>query len=376
LHSLRATGFRTEKVTPGRDDAPFVPHILVVDDEPAVRHYMCECLARRSSYRCSSAGDAREALDLAQRNPIDVALLDLSMPQEDGVSLARRLRDEYRDLAVVLITGTQSFDAAVEAMRIGVLDYLLKPLGPPELLDAVDRAVAWRHSALRARQEREQLRRQINARASRMREVFADLEVASSAAVEALLATLSQRNPATLEHARRVARCSVAVATTLGIEEPMLGHIERGALLHDIGKVAIPDAVIHKPGPLTDDEYAVMRSHAQIGHDIAATAPFLRPAAELILATHEHFDGSGYPRGLSGQDVPIGARIIAVVDVFDALTSARVYRDPICVAAANAELVRGAGSLFDPEVVAAWLRTVNDCLDVPPDHSGAGRILH
>ena len=371
MNSLRTTVPGTASPAPGDETAPFIPNILVVDDEPAVRNYICECLTLRSVYRCTGVGDGRAALEVARGTSIDVALLDLSIPEEDGVTLARRLRHEVRDLAVVLITGTQSFDAAVEAMRIGVLDYLLKPFTMPELLDSVSRAVAWRHAALRAREERADLERQIGARASRMREVFADLEVASSAALEALLATLSQRNPETLEHARRVARCSVAVARRLGIEEPQLGDIERGALLHDLGKVAIPDAVIHKPGPLTDDEFAVMRSHAQIGHDIATTVPFLRPAAEIILATHERFDGTGYPRGLAGQAVPIGARIIAVVDVFDALTSARVYRDPICVAAANAELVRGAGSHFDPDVVAAWLRAVDDCLDVPPGGPGA-----
>jgi len=375
LHSSRTTGLRTAPAPPGGEIVAFSPNILVVDDEPGIRNYICECLTLRSAYRCTGVGDARAALEVARRTPIDVALLDLSMPEEDGVSLARRLRHEVRDLAVVLVTGTQSFDTAVEAMRIGVLDYLLKPFAMPELIDAVDRAVAWRQLALRAREERDELERQIGARASRMRQVFADLEVASSAALDALLATISQRNPETLAHLRRVGRYSVAVARTLGIEEPLLGDIERGALLHDLGKVAIPDAVIYKPGPLTDDEYAVMRSHAQIGHDIASTVPFLRPAAEIILATHERFDGTGYPRGLAGQAVPIGARIIAVVDVFDALTSTRVYRDPICVAAANGELVRGAGSHFDPDVVAAWLRTVDNCLDVPPGDPDAARIV-
>ena len=247
MQSLRSTALRTESATPGSETVPFIPHILVVDDEPTIRNYICECLALRSSYRCTGAGDARAALEVARRTPIDVALLDLSIPDEDGVSLARRLRHEVRDLAVVLITGTQSFDAAVEAMRIGVLDYLLKPFALPELLDAVDRAVAWRHSALRAHEEREELERQIGARAGRMRQVFADLEVASSAALDALLTTLSQRNPETLEHARRVARWSVAVARALGIEEPLLGDIQRGALLHALGQVAIPDAGIHQP---------------------------------------------------------------------------------------------------------------------------------
>jgi response regulator RpfG family c-di-GMP phosphodiesterase len=362
-------------MTPDTVTVPFTPNILVVDDEPSVREYICECLARRSSYRCTGVGDAQTAMAMARESPIDVALLDLSMPHEDGVSLARRLRREVRDLAVVLVTGTQSFDAAVEAMRIGVLDYLLKPFAMPELLDAVDRAVAWRHAALSARHEREDLERQIGERAKRLRQVFSDLEVASSAALEALLVTLNQRNPATLDHARRVAGFSVVVATALGLEEPMLGAVERGALLHDLGKIAIPDAVIHKPGPLTADEFAVMRSHVQIGHDIAATVPFLRSAAEIVLATHERYDGTGYPKGLEGDAIPLGARIIAVVDVFDALTSARVYRDPICVASANAELVRGAGSQFDPEVVAAWLRCVDHCTNVPASSWGGSSVL-
>jgi putative nucleotidyltransferase with HDIG domain len=348
------------------DAVPFIPNILVVDDEPAVREYICDCLTLRSSYRCTGVGDARAALAVARETSIDVALLDLTMPDDDGVTLARRLRDEVRDLAVVLITGTQSFDVAVEAMRIGVLDYLLKPFAMPELIDSVERAVAWRHAALRAHDEREDLQRQIGERATRLRQAFGDLDVASSAALEALLATLNQRNPGTLEHARRVARYATAVATTLGIEEPVLGAVEHGALLHDLGKVAIPDAVIHKPGPLTDDEFAIMRSHAQIGHDIVVTVPFLRPAAEIVLATHERYDGKGYPRGLAGEAIPIGARIIAVVDAFDALTSSRVYRDAVCIAAANAELVRGAGTHFDPAVVAAWLRCADDILDAPP----------
>lgn len=333
-----------------------IANILVVDDEPGVRAYICGCLARQASYRCIGVGSPREALAAARENAIDVALLDLSMPEEGGLALARRLRDEVLDLPVVLITGTQSFDAAVEAMRIGILDYLLKPFAMPDLVGAVERAVAWRRQALSARSEQAELQRQITEGTNRLREAFSDCAVASSAAIEALLETLNQRSPETLAHARRVSTLSVAVAVALGIEEPRLGAIERGALLHDLGKIAIPDAVIHKPGPLTTDEFAIMRSHAQIGHDIAVTVPFLRPAADIVLATHERYDGKGYPRGLRGDAIPIGARIVAVVDTVDALTSSRVYRDPMCVDRANAEIVREAGSHFDPDVVAAWLR--------------------
>jgi len=364
LHAPRSRASGTASTDPNPTIVSAMPNILVVDDEPEIRAYICECLARQASYRCTGVGSPREALAAARANAVDVALLDLSMPEEDGITLARRLRQEVRDLPVVLITGTQSFDAAVEAMRIGVLDYLLKPFAMPDLVDAVERAVAWRRSALRARHERAEMERQIAERAVYLREAFSEHAVATSAALAALLETLNQRNPEALAHARRVATLSVPVAAELGIGEPMLDTIERAALLHDLGKIAIPDAVIHKPGPLTADELAIMRSHAQIGHDIAMAVPFLRPAAEIVLATHERFDGTGYPRGLRGELIPIGARIIAVVDVFDALTSSRVYRDPICIDRANAELVRGAGSHFDPDVVAAWLRQLDRTPDI------------
>jgi response regulator RpfG family c-di-GMP phosphodiesterase len=157
------------------------------------------------------------------------------------------------------------------------------------------------------------------------------------------------------------------VAAAIGVDEPALAAVEQAALLHDLGKIAIPDVVMHKPGPLTADEAAIMRSHAQIGHDIAATVPRLRHAAEIILATHERYDGTGYPRGLLGEGIPIGARVIAAVDAFDSLTSARGGQDSVSIERANAELVRGAGSQFDPNVVAAWLR----CVDRQPAIAGS-----
>jgi response regulator RpfG family c-di-GMP phosphodiesterase len=149
---------------------------------------------------------------------------------------------------------------------------------------------------------------------------------------------------------------AVTVAHELHIEGPELTHIERGALLHDLGKVAMPDALIHKPGPLTEEEIAIIRTHAQIGHDIVAVVPSLQEAARIVLHSHEAWDGSGYPVGLAGEDIPMGSRITAVVDTFDALTWGRVYRDAVSYARAAAELVRCAGTQFDPVVVHAWLR--------------------
>jgi response regulator RpfG family c-di-GMP phosphodiesterase len=332
------------------------PNILVVDDQPAIRAYLCERLTQHTPYRCTTTGDSREALELTHDNGVDVVVVALSVPEDAGMSLARQLRQEVPDLPVVLVTATRSFNAAVEAIRIGVFDCLLQPFEVSELIDAVDRAVEWRREAMHASDHPADLQQQVAERTSRLSETLSLHTVNSSEELQSLLEIVNQRRPETLAHARRVSQLSVAVAAALGVEESALGAIEQAALLHDLGKIAIPDAVIHKAGPLTAAEMALMRSHAQIGHDIAIAVPSLRAAAELILAANEWFDGTGYPRRLKGNAIPIGARVISAVDAFDALTSSRGSGDSVSVERANAELVRGAGSRFDPDVVAAWLQ--------------------
>ncbi|HVC21814.1 MAG TPA: HD domain-containing phosphohydrolase [Vicinamibacterales bacterium] len=333
-------------------------NILVVDDEPSVRRLLSDWL-QREGYRCVTAGEAGEAMDVVSREPADVVLLDLALPGEDGVALARRIRESDGDVALIMVTGMQRFDAAVEGMRLGVLDYLLKPLTQQQLLESVDRAVRWRDANRRLAQERRRLEQAIERRSVELAGAFAEIDVASTSALEALLVALNTRNPDAFEHARRVAGMAAALADAMGIDEPERTQVQRGALLHDIGKVAMPDALIHKPGPLTDEEIAIIRTHPQIGHDIVAVVPALRAAAEIILASHEAWDGSGYPRGLTGVQIPAGARITAVVDTYDALTWARAYRDPVTTVRAAAELVRCAGSQFDPDVVQAWLRLID-----------------
>lgn len=329
--------------------------ILVVDDEAAIRDLFSEWLGL-AGHTCLAAGSAREALTLTAATAADVALLDLRMPGEDGVWLARRLRERQQDLAIILATGAQSFDAAVEGLRLGVLDYLLKPFSRQQLLESVARAVRWREESAREREERDRLEREVLQRRAALSEAFVTIREASAGALEALLVTLHTRNRDAFDHTRRVAEIAVRIASELGLREPLLSHVEQAALLHDIGKVAMPDSLIHKPAALSDEEMAVIRTHPAIGHDILAVVPFLRPAAEIVLASHERYDGQGYPRGLEGPAIPLGARIVAVADAFDALTRSRVYRDSVSIDAAAAELVRCTGKHFDPGVVTAWLR--------------------
>ena len=330
-------------------------HILVVDDEPGIREMLTTWLDA-AGYTTRAAADAVEALAVMDEWDVDVALLDLALPGRDGVWLARQLRDTQRDTALIMVTGLQRFDAAVEGMRLGVMDYLLKPFSRRQLLDSVQRAVEWRQSTERQRTELEDLRCQIKGKSDALAEAFQELEHASAGALESLIVTLDTRNPDASAHARRVASMAVDLAKALSVSGQALVDVERGALLHDIGKVAMPDALIHKPGPLTEDEIAIIRTHARIGHDIIAVVPSLGEAARIVLYSHEAWDGSGYPAGLAGEEIPIGSRITAVVDTFDALTWGRVYRDAVSYARAAAELVRCAGTQFDPDVVHTWLR--------------------
>ncbi len=333
-------------------------NILVVDDEAAVRDMMSQWLTT-AGYQCASASAAVEALDVVDRQPsIDVALLDLAMPGEDGVWLARRLRERQNDLALIMCTGWQSFDAAVEGMRIGILDYLLKPFTRTELMEAVQRGLKWRQEAQQAREERQRLESEIEQRSLALADAFRALEAASSSALEALLVTFNNRDPDAFEHAKRVARMSTALGAAIGLKDTVLTQVEHGALLHDIGKIAMPDSLMRKPGPLSEEEIGIIRTHPKIGYDIVRVLPRLRPAAEIILTSHEAWDGSGYPKGLRGDDIPVGSRIVAVTDTFDALTWSRVYREPVSAASAAAELVRCAGSQFDPDIVRVWLRIV------------------
>ncbi|HXE79470.1 MAG TPA: HD domain-containing phosphohydrolase [Vicinamibacterales bacterium] len=328
--------------------------MLVVDDEPGVREMLASWVVA-AGYSCDAAASADEALACAKRRGPAVALLDLALPGRDGMWLARALRRQNRDTALLMVTGLQRFDAAVEGMRLGVTDYLLKPFTRTELLAALEAALCARERSIRWRMENDQLRAEIASRTVELAEAFAAVRNESAGALDALLVALHTRNPEACAHARRVAAMAARLAQAMGVEEPDLSDTVHGALLHDIGKVAMPDALIHKPGKLTDEEIRIIRTHARIGHDIIAAVPALRGAARVVLHSHESWDGSGYPTGLAGEQIPIGSRITAVVDTFDALTHGRVYRGPVPFELAAAELRRCAGTQFDPTAVFVWL---------------------
>jgi response regulator RpfG family c-di-GMP phosphodiesterase len=284
------------------------------------------------------------------------------------LTLARRLRDEIEDLGVVMVAETRSLEDLVDALRVGVVDYLAKPLAAGELADAVRRAVEWRSTIQQSRSALGRHEQEMAIGAARIAEVLAEAGIASSMALEAYLGKLYGQNVAAFEHTRRVASASVLVASNIDIEEPLLGHIERAALLHDVGKLVIPKEIMRKTWPLGAGEHALIRSHVRIAADLVTRLPFLAPTAPILIASRERFDGKGFPFGLRGSDIPVGARVLAVAEAFDTLRAGPLS-EPGSIHAANAELVRGAGTLFDPDLIRVWLR----CLDRFETHAPAVR---
>jgi putative nucleotidyltransferase with HDIG domain len=343
---------------PGGDVAGQMPAqtVLVVDDETGVRDLLSRWLVA-VGYDVTAASGADEALHVMEGGAAAVALCDIRMPGHDGLWLADRLRREYPETAVIMATGVQDVDPAVQSLRHGVVDYLTKPFGRDRLREAISRGVQWHRSACETRRWRESLNRELQARHARLGEAIAALPIESDEAVDALLSMLTMNQRSAYEHAYRVAATSVSLARALGLDEADVAIVERGALLHDLGKLALPEALLRKPAPLSAEERDLVRQHPCLGSELIARVPYLASAAAVVRDAHERVDGLGFPRGNRGYDVWIGARIVAVADAFDTMTRPRVFRNAISESEAFDELERCSGTQFDPRVVDAFRAT-------------------
>jgi putative nucleotidyltransferase with HDIG domain len=350
---------RVEQSMGAAADAAFVPPaVLVVDDEGGVRDLMSRWLLS-GGYAVSSARGADEALRLLEDSTPAVALCDIRMPGHDGLWLADRIRHEFPETAVIMATGVQDVDAAVESLRQGVVDYLTKPFGRDRLRDAVMRGVEWHRSARDSRRWREMLEYEMRTRQCRLADAISALRIDSDATLDAMLSMLTMSNRDAYAHAYRVAALSVTIARLLGVSEEDAAEIERGALLHDLGKLAMPEAVLRKPAPLTVEEQRLIRQHPRLGSELIAGQPYLAEASQIVRDAHERLDGLGYPQGLRDEDIHLGGRIVCVADAYDTMTRPRVFRDAITPPEAIDEIQRCSGTQFDPRVVDALKRTLN-----------------
>ena len=334
-----------------------LPRILIVDDDSSVRDLLMEGLAD-GSCTCAAAADGTAALAALDRDGFDLVITDVDMPGMDGLELLTEVRRIAPETEVIMLTGVVDVEVAIRAMRAGACDYLTKPFNLAEMRITVERALEKQRLLRENRDYQRDLESKVEARTVELRrknreieELFGRLQGSYQATLEALATALDTRDSETLGHSRRVASYTVAVARRLGVHEPDLTDIYRGALLHDVGKIGVPDAILRKPARLTDDEWTEMRKHPEAGYRILEGVPFLEAARQIVLSHQERYDGRGYPRGLKGKEIPLGARIFSVVDTLDAMTSDRPYRRAVPFDAARAELLRHSGTQFDPEVV-------------------------
>ena len=313
-------------------------------------------LLERSGYSVAEATGADEAIEYLQGNPCcDLVLCDVLMPDTDGFTLLDRIGKDHPGTPVVMLTGVHDIHVATNAFRRGAVDYLLKPFDRSELIGVVSRAVEHGHLLKQNAVYRQNLEQIISARTSRLRATMLDLERSYDITLEAMGDALDMRDSETEGHSRRVTAYTIALAREVGLDAGQLHTIARGAFLHDIGKIATPDAILLKPGKLTPDEIAIMREHCTRGYEMVRKIPFLLEASEIVHAHQESFDGSGYPRGLRGEAIPLGARIFAIADTLDAMTSDRPYRSSMGFPAAREEIKRFSGRQFDPGIVEVFL---------------------
>jgi putative nucleotidyltransferase with HDIG domain len=331
--------------------------VLIVDDENGVRDLMSRWL-KSNGHSVTTAANAEEALGCLAATPSAVALCDIRMPGRDGLWLAGRIRQRYPETAVIIATGVQEVGPAVETLRQGVIDYLTKPFGRARLEEAVTRGLEWHRSAWDARRWRESLELEMGVRRSRLNDAVTALHVENDDALDAMLSMLTLTDREAYAHGYRVAALSLSVARTLGVPDGELGKIERGALLHDVGKLAVPEAILRKPAPLTTEEQLLVRRHPMLGSQLLAQVPYLQSAVTIVRDAHERMDGLGFPRGVHAADVALGARIVCVADAYDTMTRPRVFRDAIGPAEAMLELERCSGSQFDAVVVQAFRRVI------------------
>ena len=329
-------------------------HILVVDDEEAIREVV-STLLESQGYNCTLAANGQIAATHLKTHSPDLVLSDMVMPEMDGLKLLEWIRNRDKDIPVIKVTAMHDLSTALDAIRCGAYDYILKPFEKDQLYMSVRRALEHRRLLLENRNYQRNLEELVDEQTAQIRGALQQLESSYDDTLEALGGALDLKDAETEGHCKRVTAFTLAIAKALNVDVAQLPEIARGAFLHDIGKMAVPDQILRKPGPLTPEEQEIMRTHCAIGYEMLSRVPFLRDVAKIVLAHQERYDGTGYPNGLKGEDIPLGARIFAVADTLDAMTSDRPYRSALSLEQAKAEIARCSGTQFDPKIAAAFL---------------------
>jgi putative nucleotidyltransferase with HDIG domain len=334
------------------------PRLLIVDDEPEVRGVLRDLLS--GAYECGEAASAEEALGQLRASEFHLVISDITMSGMSGLEMIPHVKAVSPDTVIVMISGMQTIESAINALRLGAFDYLMKPFDLRQAEAAVERALHHHELIVAKRRYENHLEDLVTQRTAELDEALGSLENAYRSTLQALTAALEARDAETHGHSERVVTFSLRLGREYGLTSAEMKALEFGSLLHDIGKIGVPDAILRKPAKLTEEEWERMREHPLHGQQILRGIKFLTGAARVVAQHHEKWDGSGYPLGLKGGDIDVCARIFSVADAFDAITSDRVYRKGRSYEVALAELDEWAGRQFDPKIVEAFHR-------VPPE---------
>jgi len=338
--------------------------LLIVDDEPEITEEISEYLTGKG-YDCATALNVGEALRvLNDDDDIAIVIADIKMPGRDGLDLLEEAKNSYnRDIEVIIITGHGGTDEAVSALRLGALDYLKKPVDLRHLLHVVQRADELLFLKMSDKLLSSQLEVERDAKSAKVNLLMYDVQEAYEEALEALAVAAEFRDPETGNHIRRVSEYAKKIAAELGLDPDKCDQIGLAAPLHDVGKIGTPESILLKKGRLTYEEFENMKHHSTVGHSILAGSkfPIMKTAAEIAHGHHERWDGSGYPRGIHGLEIPPEARITSLADVYDALRSSRPYKGSFSHDEAAATILEGDGRTdpnhFDPEVLEVFRKS-------------------
>jgi putative two-component system response regulator len=322
--------------------------LLIVDDEAAIRRVLFQKLSREG-YQCEEADAAEQVLNTLATSPIALVILDIKMPGKSGIELLPEIKSGYPDTEVIMATAVTDVNVAIQCLKQGANDYLCKPFNLEEVSLAVQRALEKRRLKLEIREYQQFLEGKVEEQTGEIRKLFLG-------AIEALVSALEAKDKYTGGHSRRVTEIALAIGNELGLSAQDMEDLRWGSLLHDVGKIAIDQLIQNKPGKLTREEYEHIMTHTRIGADI------VRPVVngkivEIIEHHHDRYDGSGLHQVIAGNDIPLGARILAVADALDAMTSDRPYRSAMSITEAIDGIKRCSGTQFDPDVITAFLKT-------------------
>lgn len=335
--------------------------VLIVDDEETIRLALRKFLRSRG-FEVEIAGSGDQALEILGKESFSLMLCDVRMPGMTGVQIVPQARERDQDLAIIMLTAVNDAATATEVLSSGATDYLMKPVELADLQQAVDRALHKRAEAIEQRRLDKLIREEVALRTAELEREKESLRLMSVSIAETLINAMEAKDMYLRGHSQRVAELAGKLAEAIGLDETTCEDLRVAGRLHDVGKIGIREAILNKPGRLTSEEFEHVKRHVQIGLDILAPLFHIKKPLTYVEHHHERWDGAGYPQGLSGEEIPLGARILCAADTFDALTSKRAYRDPLEPLAALEHLRVDAGKQFDPCVYDALVHVVTERL--------------